>query len=456
MPTAALMDAPAPERAERRRTPALRQSLRYGVYDGALYSLMVGAGESYLALFVLAAGLGEVASGLVSTVPFLLGAVLQLASPWGVRAVGTLRRWVVLTASLQAASLVPLALMALSGRASLAGIYIAATVYWAASMGCGAGWTTWIGMIVPRRLRASYFAAKARVSNAAILAGLVAGGLVLERWAGHNERLWPFAVLFLLAAAGRAGCAYFLQKQLDTGPVPEDHRPVGPGELLRRFRRGRDGRFMVYMMLVQVTVQIGQPFYHPYMREQLRLNYHEILLLVGAAFMAKAATQPMWGAFARRYGPGRLLWIGGLGIIPHSALWLVSPSLGYLLPMQLLAGVMWSAYELAVMLLMFENMREEERTSLWSIFNVMNAGAMVAGSLLGGAILGPHPDWADYQTIFLVSLVARLLTVIYLRNGREITHPEPIRVEVEAVRPGAGSIDRPIIADMPETPADRQ
>src|SRR5690606_31772011 len=82
MPTAALMDAPAPERAERRRTPALRQSLRYGVYDGALYSLMVGAGESYLALFVLAAGLGEVASGLVSTVPFLLGAVLRLASPW--------------------------------------------------------------------------------------------------------------------------------------------------------------------------------------------------------------------------------------------------------------------------------------------------------------------------------------------------------------------------------------
>ncbi len=428
---------------------SLRDNLRLGIYDGVLYSIMVGSGETYLAAFVLAAGFGAVASGLVQTVPLLLGALIQLAAPWGVCKVGRLRRWVVMTAALQALSLVPLALMALAGRASLWATFIVATLYWAASMGCAAGWNTFITAIVPPRLRAHYFAYKARFAHVATLLGLTGAGLILEQWTAGNTRLWPFALLFVGAAAGRGGSAYFLHRHSDTGPVPDDHRRIGPVELLRRLRGGRDGGLMIYMMLVQVAVQVGQPFFTPFMREALSMSYAEFLALTGAAFIARAATQSVWGAFAHRYGPGRLLWIGGVGIIPHAALWLVSPSFGYLLAMQLFAGAMWSAYELATLLLLFENIREEERTSLWSIYNVMNAGAMVAGSLVGAAIFRAEPGWSGYQAIFLVSLAARLATVVYLRRGRHITHPELLSVEVEAVRPGAGSIDRPIMADLP-------
>src|SRR4029079_4176225 len=186
-----------------------------------------------------------------------------------------------------------------------------------------------------RRIRARYFAYKARLGHAMTLAGLMGGGLMLEAWTDHDRRRWPCALLCLSAAAARAGCSYFLYRQSDTGPVPTTHRPVRPIELLRRFRAGRDGRYMVYMMLVQVAVQIGQPFFAPFMREQLAMNYHRVLALTAAAFVARAATQRLWGALAHRCGPGRLLWIGGLGIIPHAALWLVSPSFGYLFVMQL-------------------------------------------------------------------------------------------------------------------------
>jgi MFS family permease len=144
-----------------------------------------------------------------------------------------------------------------------------------------------------------------------------------------------------------------------------------------------------------------------------------------------------------------LLWIGGLGIIPHAALLLVSPSFVYLLVAQLAAGVMWSAYELAILLLMFEHIREEERTSLWSIYNVMNAAAMVGGSLVGGSLLQIRPGWEGYQIIFLLSTAGRLATVLFLSRDRDLPHAEMVpAVEVESVRPGAGSIDRPVIADL--------
>ena len=184
---------------------------------------------------------------------------------------------------------------------------------------------------------------------------------------------------------------------------------------------------------------------------QLKLNYYQILALIGAAFVAKALMQPVWGAFAHRRGADRLLWIGGLGIIPHAALWLVSPSFAYLLVMQLFAGAMLSAYELATLLLMFDHLKEEERTSLWSIFNLLNSAAMVAGSLLGGALLRAEPGIGGYQVIFLLSLAARLATVIYLRLGREGRPAERLLVGVDAVRATAGSIDRPLLT--PATPS---
>src|SRR5262245_61683454 len=51
----------------------LRRELRSIVADGIAYSVMVGIGETYLSAFALAMGMGEVASGLIATVPLMLG-----------------------------------------------------------------------------------------------------------------------------------------------------------------------------------------------------------------------------------------------------------------------------------------------------------------------------------------------------------------------------------------------
>src|ERR671911_456001 len=62
--------------------PQTRKPTRVGVRcmaDGGTYSVMVGLGETYLAAFVLALGLGERAAGLIAGAPMLAGAVLQLA-----------------------------------------------------------------------------------------------------------------------------------------------------------------------------------------------------------------------------------------------------------------------------------------------------------------------------------------------------------------------------------------
>ncbi len=137
---------------QQRTTPRLRQDLRAILGDGASFSVMVGVGETYLPAFILAIGLGEVASGLVTTLPLLAGAMLQLVSPAAVRMLGSHRRWVVTCAVSQSLSFVPLIVASLLGHIHLLVAFAAAAVYWGAGLGTSPAWNTWVSTIIPARV----------------------------------------------------------------------------------------------------------------------------------------------------------------------------------------------------------------------------------------------------------------------------------------------------------------
>jgi hypothetical protein len=134
----------------RRRT---RRDLSAMLGDGASYSVMVGIGENYLPAFALALGMGEVVAGLIACVPLLAGAMLQLVSPLGVRQMGSYRRWVSISAAIQAASFVPLVAAATIGQIPLVLLFLVAGLYWGAGMSAGPAWSTWATSIVPARMR---------------------------------------------------------------------------------------------------------------------------------------------------------------------------------------------------------------------------------------------------------------------------------------------------------------
>ncbi|HKC50660.1 MAG TPA: hypothetical protein VKF60_07695, partial [Myxococcota bacterium] len=56
----------------------LRRDLALVHTDAIAASIMVGAGETYIAAFALALGLGDIVAGYVASVPLLAGALLQL------------------------------------------------------------------------------------------------------------------------------------------------------------------------------------------------------------------------------------------------------------------------------------------------------------------------------------------------------------------------------------------
>jgi MFS family permease len=438
--------SPPPPHHAPRHSP--RQDLAASTGDAIGYSLMVGMGETYFAAFALALGTGQTFAGLLSTLPQFLGSLFQLITPSAVRRLGSYRRWVVLVVCLQAASLLllPLAALATGGTAGLL-VFLAVTVYWGAGLSSAPAWNTWIEEVIPKRLRTNYFACRVRISQFCTMLGLILGGIALQIGKNHSWQLTAFGAIFLAAAACRFLSAAFLARQSE---------PSGGNVPLRRVtfrqffadRRGSGGRLVLYLLAVQVAVQISGPYFAPFMLKDLLsgdpLKYMNYLVLVAICFLAKVVALPLWGRVAHVAGARRLLWIGGIGIVPIAGLWLfadllegykftltlplgyttlhwnLTGELVYLAFVQAASGIAWAAYELAMALMFFEAIPRSQRTSMLSIYNFGNASALVAGSLIGAAVLQLLSEsHFAYLVLFGLTTAARLATLLFLRSTPE-------------------------------------
>ncbi len=389
------------------------------------FSVMVGGGESYLTPFGLALGLPEWLAALLSTVPLMAGSLLQLATPRGVAWLGSNRRWAVACVTVQALCYLPLAGAAFHGTVPTVLLFSIVSVYWGAGLAAGPAWNTWVEALVPRRLRARYFASRSRASQVATGLTLLASGAFLDEWTRRGLRLEAFGLLFATAFMARAVSARLMasQREGEAAEVPE--RGVAWTELFSRRRVARDGRLLVVMLTATFTVHLSAPFFSPYLLERVGLGYFEWVAVLAVPYLARIFILPLWGRVSERYGTTALLWIGVLGLIPLPLFWTLSDHMGYLLSVALWSGTVWSAYELATFLLFFEAIRREERTSVLTTFYLLRSLCMVLGSLAAAWILRSlGEDRHGYEHLFAFATVARLATVMALwRFAREDGEP---------------------------------
>jgi MFS family permease len=444
-----------PERFMNNHVPSksetnIRRDLRAIFVEGVAFSVMVGIGESYLPAFVLALGMGEVASGLIATVPLLAGGVLQIVSPYGVRLVGSHRRWAAASAATQATIFVPLVLG--SWRGSMPGfiVFALATLYWASGMAIGPVWNVWVEKLVPPAIRPRYFARRTGAAHLGVLAGLLAGGMILDRAPHDANPLIGFAALFVIAGTSRYLSAGLLGSQSRTDLNPPHEHPLATLRLLKRFPRGGGGALLIYMLALTVTVSIASPFFTAYMLRRLGLSYSAYMALIGCALAAKSIALPVLGRLAPRLGLPFLLRAAWVGIAAVPALWLVSSSYPYLVALQFLSGSAWAAHEYITFLLLFELIRGQKRLKILSAYNLGNAVATAGGSLLGGFLFTTFGGGATgYHVIFTVSSLLRAGCVVLLARVPGVRLPVlKVAFRPIAVRPATGVLIRPILATL--------
>lgn len=429
-----------PSTGERTASP-LRRDLLLSAADGIAYSVMVGCGETYLPAFALAVGLGPLAAGLIASLPVLIGAVVQLITPFGVGWLGSSRRWVIGCTTLQAISFLPLAVWALQGEAELWQLLAVASVYWSAGMAGVPAWSSWMGLLIPARVRAVYFSKRNRLGQFGVLFGFVAGGLMLQGAASVGITLQAFAGLFLAAAASRiisTLCLVGCREPMPGGdPVPIVAEPAAARRAWRHLPRtvaalagSPAGALLAALWAFTFATRLSAPYFTPFLLEELRFSYLAYMGVIAAGLLAKAVALPTVGRIGSRIGSARLLRLGGTLVVPLSAFWLVSGSWWYLIGLQLVAGTCWAIVDLASALLFYDAVRHRERTGVVTLHNLGMALATLAGAAVGGAVLQWYGEQqAGYLAVFLLSSLARLVILPLLWRVRFSEAVEQARKE---------------------------
>ena len=424
----------------------LRRDLALIRADGIAFSVMVGLGESYLAPFALAMGTSEVLTGLLASLPVVAGGVLQLVAPSAMHRARSYRAWILLWASLQAASFLPLVLAALLGWAPPLLLFGCAALYWGAGLATAPAWNAWVAQIVPARIRGSYFGGRQAAAQLGVLVGLLGGGMLLHH---GGDAPVAFAALFGMAFLFRAASVSFLARQ-SVPPGRARPQAMRARDLLRRAWSSPSRGLIGTILMVHIGVNLASPFFTPFLLVQIGVSYMEFMALLAANFLGKVVGYPLLGRIARRAGVRQLMALGGIGIAPLPLLWWWAPSMTALFVVQGAAGVFWAAFELAVMLSFLDVTDDTERTSLLTTFHFLNSAAVAVASLIGGLVLVVlGADLEAYLWIFVASAVVRAVGLaILLGRARRGMAVEVPALRILAIRPWGEAVIRPVAATV--------
>ncbi len=409
-----------------------RRTLKLSVVDGMLHAAMVGVSESFLGALAVELGHEGAALALLTTLPLVVGALAQLASPVLARRVGSPEKLVVFAAFGQALSHVLLLAVTLSGTSALLPLLGAKIAFWMTGSIIGPAWGAWITDLTRGVDRSTWLARRTGMVHASLLIAFLLGGWFVK--AGGDNVLQRLAMLHVVALVFRLGSAIALSKK---APMRRRRMEVtGAGEAPPRYG------VAFFMAGVWFTVSMTAPFFTPYMLEDLALDYAAFTVLMAAAVLARALIAPFLGGLATRVGLAPLMVVGAVGIAITPAFWAWTQSYWALIGAQLFSGAAWAMYELGSFQILVASAGDKARLRFLAVAACLATGAGVAGGLLGAFALKQLA--LGYQGLFFWNTLARAVPLAIF-VGYALSRREELRgamralvFRLETVRPGAG------------------
>jgi MFS family permease len=408
-------DASGHQTEYREQRSLIRKSLRLSVYDGASYSALLGLTQNYVTPFALALKATTLQIGLLTSIPNLFAALMQLAGPGLVVRAGSRKGLILPAAFVHALSWVPLFLLPYFFRSSgvwwLLGFY---TLAMAADIMAWAPWGSMIADLVHEDIRGRYLGYRGRIGGIIALVFTIAAGAILQVYTGRV--FTGFAIIFGGATVARLLSLYFLSRMYEPPFTPESSNAPGVIQLIKEMGSSNLGRYTVYISLVLFGMMISGPFFSVFMLRDLHFSYVTFMIVAAASAIANFLSLPFWGSRADRAGNLKIVKITSwlMPIVP--LLWVLNSHPAYLVFANVFSGFVWSGFNLSAMNFVYDASAPAGRAKRIAIYNAFTFIAMCLGALLGGYIAPHLPKLLGYQmhTLFLISGAARLAVIVLM------------------------------------------
>jgi hypothetical protein len=188
------------KRADQERE--ITSSMRASIKDGVSHAVMLGCGESYFGAFAIFLKASTLQVGLIATLPQLFGAIMQWVGAINLDHYRSRRRIVILGASTQAFTLIPMAFIPFAfwtGDFAILLFLAFVMIYHGANVYVVPAWNSLIGDLVKPDIRGQFFGDRNRLTGMSTFTSLFVAGVILHFFEKAGIEEVGFLFIFLAA-----------------------------------------------------------------------------------------------------------------------------------------------------------------------------------------------------------------------------------------------------------------
>ena len=417
-------------------------SLKAALQDGVSYSVMLGAGETYLAPFGIFLRATTLQVGLLATLPQLFAAVVQLFVAQTMPRFRSRRAVIVAGALAQALLWVPIAALPFVFGGGLLPVFLLiglVTLYRGANGVTVPVWSSLIGDLVPSEIRGRFFGKFYSLNGMSTFFSLLLAGVILEYFQKGGVLTAGYLLIFALALAARLNSARWLSRYEDPAFHIDPEETFTFRQFLRRSPHSNFAKFVFYFGTVNLGVAFSAPYFTLYMLRDLKFSYMEFTAVTAVATVTQFLCVRYWGELSDRFGNKKILSVCGWGVALVPMCWAASHVMAYLVVIQIFSGLVWAGFSLASANFIFDAVTPPKRALCVAYHGLVSGVCVLVGSVAGGYVATRLPasytflSWtwqpiSPLPAIFLLSGLMRLVAAtVLLSKFREVRPVEPIR-----------------------------
>ena len=447
----ALAGAPRADAAEAAATSRsrLRRSLGACTAEGLVAEVVSAcAGGAILTGWAIHLQASALLTGLVVALP-QMAQLFQLPAAWSTALIGRRRAAVALVAVSRQVML-PLAVLPLCAPSNSTGqavlLAVAALSAVLGVLGNNA-WVSWMGDLVPRRIRGRYFGRRIALCTIAGATASAAVGMALDWARPHGATGTMLAGLQVFASVAGVVTTVLMLRQHDPGRGAAGRPALSLASALQPFRDRSARGLLVYVLAWNLAVGLAGGFFALYMLQNLRMGFTLVALHGIGLAVARVLTAPLWGRIIDRLGARPVLVACAFGISAIPLCWLF-PTPTFLWPLLIdavLAGVLWGGHNLAMFVAPMTVTPERGRPFYVAAIAVTGGLAFTIATACGGILAETLPRELtvlgqpvhNLQLLFIASALLRFVAAF----GALRIH-EPAAAGVGAVLPHVLALTR--------------
>ena len=382
----------------KRQSKQIKSSLRISTVEGSWWAVMYGMVETYFGAFFEYLKYTSYEISILSTLPIFIGAVFQNLTGWFYDILRSRKTLLIILKCIQTIT-IPLILFAgySSGNYFLLLAFIC--LYYALAMSQMSPWTSWMGYLVPGRLRGRYFGNRSQVVRIFMLISSLLAGAILNSYEESNT-FNGFIIIFSLGMVANFGSIYYLNRQYEPENTTDDEI-IEIDSSNTNMDSGLK-RFITYDSLSEFSFHVSGPLMMVYWLRDLKFDYIELAILINVSQVLGLFSMRYWGIRIDNNGSYSTIRFTSfcIGIFPM--FWVGI----YYLPNELilagsiiiasLASLMFSGRALALDNRLYEHMKNKKMIKVTSKRFFFRGLSIFIGGLIGGLLTRNESNFSNY------------------------------------------------------------